>query len=56
MHRQQKLVEFLLPRIKYPFTAQQIDFFIEIQKKYRRPIDARSIVDALADFSKLFSI
>jgi len=53
MHRQQKLVEFILPRTKYPFSSQQIDFFIETQKKYHRPTDALSIVKALAEFSKV---
>ncbi|UJR08019.1 hypothetical protein I4U23_012297 [Adineta vaga] len=56
MHRQQKLVEFLLPHTKYPFSAQQIDFFIETQKKYHRPIDARSIVEALAEFDNVFPL
>jgi hypothetical protein len=52
MHRQQKLVDFILSRTKYPFSPQQIDFFIEIQKKNHRPIDAFSVVGALAEFGK----
>lgn len=53
MHRQQNLVDFILPRTKYPFNAHQLDFFIEMQKKNHLPIDARSIVEALANFGKL---
>jgi hypothetical protein len=53
MYRQQKLVDFILPRTKYPFSPQQIDFFIEMQKKNHQSIDALSVVEALAEFGKL---
>ena len=52
MHRQRKLVDFVILRTKYPFSPQEIDFFIEVQKKNHRPIDALSIVEALAEFGK----
>ena len=53
--RRHGLIEFLLPRTKYPFSAQQIDLFIEKQKRNDLPIDAHSIVEALAEFGR-FSI
>ncbi|CAF3153334.1 unnamed protein product, partial [Rotaria sp. Silwood2] len=54
MYRQEKLVDFILPRTKYPFSSQQIDFFIEMEKKNHRRIDALSIVEALAEFESVF--
>ena len=50
--REQTFIDFILPRTKYPVTAQQIRTFINIRKKSNLPCDARSIVDALADFGK----
>jgi hypothetical protein len=54
MYRQQKLIDFILPRTKYPFSSQQMEFFIEMQKKNHRPIDALSIVESLAEFGKFY--
>lgn len=53
--RQQKLVEYILPRTKYPFRAQQIDFFIENKKKtHHSIIHSLSIVEELAEYSESF--
>lgn len=51
-NRRRKLVDFIVTRTKYPFTPQQIDFFIEKRKNDGLPIDPRSIVAALAVFGK----
>jgi hypothetical protein len=47
--RKQALIDFILPRTKHPFTAQQIRVFIEDRKKNRLLLDPHSIVDALAE-------
>ena len=52
MQRRPGLIEFILPRTKYPFSAKQIDLFIEKQKRDHLPIDAHSIVEALAEFGR----
>ncbi|CAM4783822.1 unnamed protein product [Rotaria magnacalcarata] len=53
--RQQKLVEYILPRTKYPFRAQQIDFFIENKKKdHHSIIHPLSIVEELAEYNDVF--
>jgi hypothetical protein len=49
---QQELIDFILPRTKYPLTGPQIRVFIEHRKKNRLPLDPHSIVDALAEFGK----
>ncbi|CAF0760021.1 unnamed protein product [Adineta steineri] len=52
--RQQKLVEFILSRTKYPFSVQQIEFFIETQKKTKKILNALNIVEQLAEFDDIF--
>ena len=49
--KDQQLAEFILPRTKYPLTAIQIRFFIARRRRTRLPLNARSIVDSLADLS-----
>ena len=51
---QQALVDFILPQTKYPVTPVQLRFFLELQRKDRRPLDPRSIIDALAQFGQCF--
>ncbi len=51
--QRQALINFILPRTKYPLTPQQIQVFLEERRKSRSPLDARSIVDALAELGKL---
>lgn len=51
--RQEKLIEFILSRTKYPFSIQQIEFFIENKRKTLRQINPLAIVEELAVFSKL---
>ena len=48
----EKLTNFLLTRTKYPFTKEQIRFFIEQQRKNnsRMSLDPQTIVTALAEF------
>jgi hypothetical protein len=50
--QQQALIDFIVPRTKYPVTAQQIRVFLEHRKKSRLSLDPHSIVDALAEFGK----
>lgn len=52
--RQQRLIDFILPRTKYPFSARQIDYFIENQKKVHRRLNPLSIVEDLAVYGKFF--
>ncbi len=53
--QRQALINFLLPRTKYALTPPQIHVFLEVRRKSRLPLDARSIVDALAELGKLSS-
>ncbi|CAF2822543.1 unnamed protein product [Rotaria sp. Silwood2] len=46
--QQQTLIDFIVPRTKYPITSQEIRVFIEHRRKSRLPLDPHSIVDALA--------
>ena len=50
--RRQALIEFILPKTKYPLTAQQMRIFIENRNKNGLPLDPRSIVNALAELGK----
>jgi hypothetical protein len=50
--QQQALIDFILPRTKYPVTAQQLRVFLEHRKKNRLPLDPHAVVDALAEFGK----
>jgi hypothetical protein len=45
----EKLIHFILPRTKYPFTKQQITIFIQ---NHRNKSDPFSIIEALAEFGK----
>ena len=51
--QQQALIDFILPRTKYPFTAQQIRVFIEHRKKSGLLLDPHSIVDALVELGNI---
>ncbi len=53
--QRQALINYILPRTKYPLTPPQIQVFLEERRKSRSPLDARSIVDALAELGKLSS-
>ncbi|CAF3743107.1 unnamed protein product [Rotaria sp. Silwood1] len=46
--QQQALIDFIVPRTKYPITSQEIRVFIEHRRKSRLPLDPHSIIDALA--------
>lgn len=49
----EKLINFILPRTKYPFTKQQITIFIQQHKKNpRNYLDPHSIIHALAVYGK----
>ncbi|CAF0935264.1 unnamed protein product [Rotaria sordida] len=52
--QQQALIDFILPRTKYPLTAQQIRVFIENRKKTHLSLDPHSIVETLAEFGDTF--
>jgi hypothetical protein len=52
--QQQALIDFIVPRTKYPVTAQQVRVFLEHRKKNRQSLDPHSIVDALAEFGKFY--
>ena len=52
--RLQKLVDFILPRTKYPLEVFQLRYFIEHRRADRFPIDPPSIVNALAQFGGTF--
>ncbi|CAF3501844.1 unnamed protein product [Rotaria sp. Silwood1] len=54
--QQQALIDFILPRTKYPLTAQQIRVFIEHRKKTRLPLDPHSIIETLAEFDSAFPL
>jgi hypothetical protein len=56
--KNEKLTNFVLKRTKYPFTKEQIRFFIEQQIKTnaRMSLDPFAIITALAEFGNLFSI
>ena len=47
---QQELIDFVVPRTKYPLTVSQIRVYIRYRKSHQLSLDARSIIDALADF------
>jgi hypothetical protein len=47
--RRQVLIEFILPRTKYSMTSMEVFVFIEHQKTNHRSLDARSIIDTLAE-------
>jgi hypothetical protein len=49
----EKLINFILPRTKYPFTKEQIRIFIQ---NHRNQSDPTSIVEALAVYGNLKSI
>jgi hypothetical protein len=51
----EKLINFVLTRTKYPFTKEQIRIFIQQQSKNpRNQLDPSSIIEALAIFGNLF--
>jgi hypothetical protein len=54
--QQKALIDYIVPRTKYPLTPQQIRVFIENRKKNRQLLDPHSIVDALAELGKFGSI
>lgn len=54
--RQENLVNFILPRTKYPFTAKQIDYFIETKKKTKSNISPLSIVEELAQYGEFLRL
>jgi hypothetical protein len=51
----EKLTNFILTRTKYPFTKEQIRFFIQQHKNRRMPLDPSSIIESLAIYGKLIS-
>jgi hypothetical protein len=51
----EKLTNFILPRTKYPFTKEQIRFFIQQHKNRRMPLDPSSIIESLANYGKFIS-
>ncbi|CAF1091734.1 unnamed protein product [Adineta ricciae] len=54
--QQQALVDFLLPRTKYSWTAVQLRAFIEHTKKVRLPLDPHSIVKSLTIYGASFPL
>ncbi|CAF1456186.1 unnamed protein product [Rotaria sordida] len=52
--RQQAFLDFILPKLKYPFTPVQVRFYIEQQRQNRRVLDPHEIVDTLAAFEDKF--
>ncbi|CAF4102858.1 unnamed protein product [Rotaria sordida] len=50
--RQQAFLDFILPKLKYPFTPVQVRFYIEQQRQNRRVLDPHEIVDTLAAFER----
>lgn len=50
--QQEMLIDFILPRTKYPVTSQQMRVFLEHRRKNRLPQDPHSLVNALADFGE----
>ncbi|CAF3586698.1 unnamed protein product [Adineta steineri] len=52
--QQQTLIDFILPRTKYPVTGPQIRVFIEERKKRHLSLDPHSIVDTLATLGATF--
>jgi hypothetical protein len=54
--QQQALIDFILPRTKYPVTVQQIRVFLEHRKKNRLSFDPHSIINSLAEFGKFYRI
>jgi hypothetical protein len=53
--QRQALINYILPRTKYSLTPPQIQVFLEERRKSRSSLDARSIVDALAELGKLLA-
>lgn len=52
--RLQKLIDFVLPRTKYPIEAFQLRYFIEHRRADRLPIDPPSIINGLAHYGGTF--
>ncbi|CAF1135239.1 unnamed protein product [Rotaria sp. Silwood1] len=52
--QRQAFIDFILPRLKYPFTPVQVRFYIERQKQYQQMLDSHKIIDALATFEDKF--
>ena len=50
--RQQALIDFILPRTKYPVTPQQLRIFLDYRRSKNLPSDLRSLINALADFGR----
>ncbi|CAF3057346.1 unnamed protein product [Rotaria sp. Silwood2] len=48
--RQQAFIDFILSKLKYPFTPIQVRFYIERQRQNRRVLDPHKMVDVLAEF------
>ena len=54
--QQQALIDYILPRTKYPVTPQQIPVFLQYRKQNRLSLDPHSIVEGLAEFGEFSSI
>ena len=53
--QQQALIDFMLPRVKYPITPQQLRIFLDYRRSNHLPGDLRALINALADFGEFSS-
>ncbi|CAF3382163.1 unnamed protein product [Rotaria socialis] len=52
--RQQAFIDFIVSKLKYPFTPAQVRHYIERKNRNRQALDLHKIVDDLANFGSTF--